>query len=48
VNLVLIAHENVEDADDDRIVRPKIGGAFSPKRFRPRWTSSRTAVSFVT
>jgi hypothetical protein len=29
VNLVMIAHESVEDADDDRIVRPAIGGALT-------------------
>ena len=29
VNLVLIAHESIEDADGDRIVRPQIGGALS-------------------
>lgn len=29
VNLVLLAHEQVEDADGDRIVRPQIGGALT-------------------
>lgn len=29
VNLVMVAHESVEDADDDRIVRPQIGGALT-------------------
>lgn len=29
VNLVLIAHESVEDAEDERIVRPLIGGVLT-------------------
>jgi hypothetical protein len=29
VNLVMLAHESVEDSDDDRIVRPAIGGALT-------------------
>jgi hypothetical protein len=29
VNLVLIAHQNVEDAEGERIVRPLIGGALT-------------------
>lgn len=29
VNLVLLAHEDVQDADGDRIVRPQIGGALT-------------------
>lgn len=29
VNLIFLAHESIEDTDDDRIVRPAIGGALT-------------------